>query len=105
MRCGDLAIDPETHEAHLNGRPLYLTPTEFKLLHHLAQRQGRLVTQQALESVIWGSSDDLYIDVLRKHVQRVRRKLESLRGGNMTITTVPRVGYKLVPTNSATSRR
>lgn len=95
VKCGDLAIDPETHEARLNGRPLYLTPTEFKLLYHLAQHQGRMVTQRALEQVVWGGSDKMYIDVLRKHVQRLRQKLQARRRGRLTITTVPRMGYKL----------
>lgn len=105
LECGDLAIDPDSHEARLKGKPLYLTPTEFKLLYHLAQHQGRLVTQQALESLVWGSSDRLYIDVLRKHMQRLRQKLESRRGVRTTITTVPRVGYKLAHKNGASARR
>lgn len=105
VKCGELVIDPENHEARLNGRPLYLTPTEFKLLYHLAQHQGRLVTQQALEDTVWGSSDRLYIDVLRKHVQRLRQKLEAPRRGRMTITTIPRVGYKLALKNGTSSRR
>ncbi len=96
LKCGDLAIDPERHEAHLNRRALYLTPTEFKLLYTLAQRHGLVVTQRALETAIWGCADDLYLDVLRKHVQRLRRKLESRRGSHTTITTLPRIGYKLI---------
>ena len=95
VKCGGLLVDPQCYEASLNGKPLYLTPTEFKLLYHLAQNRGLVVTQQALESLIWGCPERLYIDVLRKHVQRLRQKLENGRGGRMTITTVPRVGYKL----------
>lgn len=105
VKCGELVIDPENHEVRLSGRPLYLTPTEFKLLYHLAQHQGRVVTQRALEQAIWGASDRLYIDVLRKHLQRLRRKLESPRRGRMTITTVPRVGYKLAQQKAARSGR
>jgi DNA-binding response OmpR family regulator len=104
-RWGDLAIDPKSHEVRLKGKPLYLTPTEFKLLYHLAQQKGRVVTQQALESVVWGCSDKLYVDVLRKHVQRLRRKLESRRGIRTTITTIPRVGYKLAHKHAAPSSR
>ncbi len=103
LKCGDLVIDPQTHEAHLKGKPLYLTPTEFKLLYHLAQHQGRVVTQHALEAVVWGSSDRLYVDVLRKHVQRLRRKLQTRRSHRTTISTVPRVGYKLVQKNTERS--
>jgi two-component system KDP operon response regulator KdpE len=105
VQCGDLLIDPNSHEARLNDRPLHLTPTEFKLLYHLVEHQGRVVTQRALEHVIWGNSDRLYLDVLRKHVQRLRQKLEAPRRGRMTITTVPRVGYRLADQKQARSRR
>jgi DNA-binding response OmpR family regulator len=105
VRCGDLLIDPDSHEARLNDKPLYLTPTEFRLLYQLVEHQGRVVTQRALEHVIWGSSDRLYLDVLRKHVQRLRQKLEGLRCGRMTIATVPRVGYKLTHQKQTRSRR
>jgi len=105
VKWGHLAIDPRSHEARLKDRPLYLTPTEFKLLYHLAQHRGRVVTPRALEQVIWGGADKLYIDVLRKHIQRLRQKLGSARRGRMTITTVPRVGYKLAPKSTARSSR
>ena len=105
VTCGDVVINPQTHEVHLKGKPLYLTPTEFKLLYHFARHQGRVVTQQALESVVWGYSDRLYVDVLRKHVQRLRQKLESRRGVHITIATIPRIGYKLTNKQAATTRR
>ena len=104
ITCGELVIDPESHEVRLKGKPLYLTPTEFKLLHELAQNQGHVVTQRGLESAIWGSADNLYLDVLRKHVQHLRQKLEARPGVRTTITSVPRVGYKLVHNRFRTSR-
>lgn len=105
LKCSNVAIDLASHEAQIDGRPLCLTPTEFKLLYHLALHEGRVVTQQALESLIWGCSDKLYIDVLRKHVQRLRGKLKSPRSDSMTITTLPRVGYKLVGKKTLRSGR
>jgi DNA-binding response OmpR family regulator len=105
LTCGDLVIDPEGHEAQLNGEPLYLTPTEFRLLVHLAQNQERVVTLEGLETVVWGTSDRLYVDVLRKHVQHLRRKLQPSGGISATIRTVPRVGYILAATNGAAERR
>ncbi len=101
LACGDLVIDPDGHEAQLNGEPIYLTPTEFKLLVHLMQNQQRVVTLEGLETLVWGTSDRLYVDVLRKHVQRLRRKLQSPGGRGATIKTVPRVGYMLASTNGA----
>ncbi len=105
VKFGELTIDSESHEARLGGKAVYLTPTEFRLLYELAQHEGCLVTQRALEQAIWGSADRLYLDVLRKHVQRLRRKLESPRGRHLKITTIPRVGYKLTRSSNASSGR
>ncbi len=105
LTCGDLLIDPEGHEAQLNGEPLYLTPTEFTLLVHLTQNQERVVTLEGLETIIWGTSDKLYVEVLRQHVQRLRRKLQPSGDVSATIRTVPRVGYILAATNGARARR
>ncbi len=99
LSCGGLVIDPDGHEAQLNGEPLYLTPTEFKLLVNLLQNKQRVVTVEGLETVIWGASDKVYVDVLRQHVQRLRRKIESTGCRGATIRTVPRVGYMLAVTN------
>jgi len=95
VTCRDLDINPQTHEASINSRPLSLTPTEFRLLYELAISEGRVVTRQALETMIWGESGKYYVDILRKHVQRLRRKLLSVSGGHTTITTIPRIGYRL----------
>jgi DNA-binding response OmpR family regulator len=97
IKCGDLVVDPTRHEARLNGRPIFPTPTEFKLLCHLAQDPERVVSQQELEQLIWGCSDGLYKETLRTHMQRLRRKVESA-SGHVMIATVPRIGYRLTAT-------
>lgn len=95
-RCGNLTIDPERHEAHVSGRELYLTPTEFKLLYHLAQNHGKLVSQEALHELVWGCEEKLYIDSLRKHIDRLRHKLWQSPGAHLRIISVARIGYRLL---------
>lgn len=96
LKCGSLVINPESFEAHIDGQPLYLTPTEFKVLHHLARSKGQVVTQQALESMVWGSRDRFSTDCLRKYIRRLRQKLEEVPAMGVEIVTLPRIGYKLV---------
>jgi two-component system KDP operon response regulator KdpE len=96
LRCGSLVINPDSFEVHIDGQPLYLTPTEFKVLHHLARSKGHVVTQQALESMIWGSRDQFSTDCLRKYIRRLRQKLEEAPSLAVEIVTLPRIGYKLV---------
>ena len=44
----DLHLDFSRHRATVDGRPIHLTATEFKLLRVLAQRRGRVQTRERL---------------------------------------------------------
>ncbi len=94
--CGELTVDSDRHEAYVGDWELYLTPTEFKLLHHLAQNSGKLVTHEALHKLVWGSEDKLYIDSLRKYVERLRKKLHAAPNSDIRILSVPGIGYRLL---------
>ncbi len=96
LECGELQVNPDSHEVLIKGQVIYLTPTEFKLLCHLAKNKGRLVTYQALKTIVWGSEGDFYADSLRKYVQRVRQKIGERGRVGTRIETVPRTGYRLM---------
>ncbi len=93
---GDLEVDPGRYEARIKGQRLRLTATEFKMLLYLARRGGRVATHESLCSVIWGEDADVYASWLRKYIQHLRQKLADVPYCEIAITTVPRVGYKLV---------
>ena len=90
-----LQIDVEGYRAHLHGRPLELTYTEFELLRALVARAGQVWTRPALLREVWGyerhAAGTRTVDV---HVTRLRAKLGPASGA--TIQTVRNVGYKLV---------
>lgn len=91
IRVGSLVIDSARHEAEMDGQPLALTLTEFRLLKVLASRPGRVFTRdQLLERISDGATFviDRNIDV---HVRAIRQKLEPHRD---LILTVRGVGYK-----------
>ena len=92
---GDLYINMDTFEVFFGGVPLYLTPTEFRLLYHLANNRGRVVTYETLQNLVWGERGDDYTVTLRKYIQRLRVKLRDLSGSNLHIMTLARIGYKL----------
>ena len=91
VTVGALVLDPDSHQAVLEGRPLPLTRTEFRLLHLLAGSPGRAFNRDYL--IDWLSdgrsgSMDRAIDT---HVTRLRRKLGPL---GARIITVWGVGYR-----------
>lgn len=93
LRIGALEIDRYRVEAHVGGRDLALTPTEFRLLAHLAETPGRAVERAELVETVLpeGEAYDRAVDV---HVANLRRKLRDA-GAADAIQTVRGVGYRL----------
>jgi two-component system phosphate regulon response regulator PhoB len=86
-----LTIRPERHEVLVDDQPVELTATEFKLLHLLASRPGRVFTRQQIIEAIHGkftAVTDRSVDV---QVVMLRRKL-GRRAAN--VQTVRGVGYR-----------
>ena len=86
-----ISLDPERHEARLDGKVLDLTATEFRLLKLLIRRPGRVFTrQQIIETIHGGQSavTDRSVDV---QVVSLRRKLGKHAD---LVQTVRGVGYR-----------
>jgi DNA-binding response OmpR family regulator len=92
---GGLRIDLGARAVTLDGAPIELTPREFDLLHHLAQRAGQVVTKRELLSEVWqvpyGGADKT-VDV---HLSWLRRKLGETALDPRYLHTVRGVGVKL----------
>lgn len=92
---GGLRIDPAGRRTTLDGEPVELTPREFDLLLHLAERAGDVVTKKELLTEVWhqpwGGSDKT-VDV---HLSWLRRKLGETAGAPRYLTTVRGVGIRL----------
>jgi DNA-binding response OmpR family regulator len=91
IEYGPLAMNLETYQAVIEGRPLALTYMEYELLRFLAARPGKVFTRETLLSRVWGY--DYYggartVDV---HVRRLRSKLGEEHAN--LIQTVRSVGY------------
>ena len=53
MKFGELNVDVPAHRVTVNGKPIELTATEFKLLTLLAQRRGRVQSRDQLLKDVW----------------------------------------------------
>lgn len=88
---GEITIDPQRHQVSVQGRPVELTATEFKLLHYLARHAGRVQTREMLLEKVWGYDYLGYARTVDTHVRRLRKKLGSASG---LIETVRGLGYR-----------
>ena len=96
FRNGSLTIDYGAGCAYLDGSPLKLTPTEYKLLCLLAKDVGKVLTHTYLTQNIWGRSWDNDVASLRVFMATLRKKLE--RGGKKQqyIQTHIGIGYRML---------
>jgi two-component system response regulator RegX3 len=91
---GELRLDPQRHEVHLDGEPVNLPLKEFELLELLMSNAGRVLTRETLIDRIWGPhyvGDTKTLDV---HVKRLRAKIEVDPARPSRITTIRGLGYK-----------
>ena len=88
---GGLLVDASRHEVLLDGEPVPLTATEFRLLHFLAAHPGRVFTRDQLLRRVMGEHVVLVDRNIDVHVRAIRQKLGEARG---LIETVRGVGYR-----------
>lgn len=92
---GPLRINEDTHEVYFRERELHLSSTEFTLLCELSRASGAVLTNEALNRVVGNYPQALWGDCLRKHVERLRKKLSATGDESVQIINVRGVGYKL----------
>ena len=95
LKAGPLSIDTSKHEVTVNGEPVRLTLTEFKLLAALLSARGRVLTRDQLMDKAMGTDvfvTDRAIDV---HITAIRKKLGP---ASYLVHTVRGVGYRLQET-------
>ncbi len=88
---GELTIDPSRHRVLVETREVPLTATEFRILHYLASKPGRVLSRDQILTAALGPNPmvlDRSVDV---HVRSIRKKLDEKRD---MIETVRGVGYR-----------
>ncbi len=89
---GPLALNLETYQAMVAGRPLDLTFMEYELLRFLAAHPGKVFSRELLLSRVWGYEYFGGARTVDVHVRRLRAKLGEEHAH--LIETVRSVGYR-----------
>lgn len=92
---GDLRIDLRRHEVTRAGKPLSLSPVEFRLLEYLIERRGAVITREELLENVWNLSGDTMSRTVDVHVAGLRKKIEADPRYPRLLLTVKGAGYKL----------
>ena len=101
---GKIWVDFASNEVRIDGNPVRLTSTEYKLLYHLIQNEGRLLSHDNLLTKVWGEEFRDTRDLLRVHIQHLRQKIGDTTEPPKIIVTEHGQGYKFVrPSTPQTS--
>lgn len=93
LTFGNLTVDFLQHQVTIDGRPIALTPTEYRILSYLVQNAGRIVTNNLLLEKVWGAEYVGEANLLKVHIFRLRHKIERDAARPTYIMTKTGLGY------------
>ena len=96
LRLRGLVIEHAARHVTVDGRPVELTATEYDLLRALAVNAGRVVTHEVLLRRVWGRQKAGDSNLVRAYVKKLRQKLGDDAASPTYISSVRRVGYRMV---------
>jgi DNA-binding response OmpR family regulator len=91
VTVGNVELDLPRRQARIGARVIDLSDREFRLLLHLVQHAGEVVTRESILSAVWGYYFDPRSNVVDVCVGRLRNKL----GAEAPIETVRHAGYRI----------
>lgn len=94
---GFLKIDLDCQEVTLDGVPVHLTPTEFRLLQTLVENKGTVVSHDELLRQVWGKAYKSATVMLSVYISYLRDKLGENSSNPRYIHTRWGVGYLFAP--------
>ena len=99
LTCGPISLNEETYEVFLDEDQVELSKTEFRLLQHLLQNKGRVLTKSSLLSAVWDIDFDSDTGVVDTYISYLRRKFhsENFEG----IKTVRGIGFQIIEPKGA----
>ncbi len=94
LRVGPIEIDNYTHKVRVRGESVELTPTEFRILHTLAESANEVVSLPGLFEKVWERPGE-NASLVETHVYNLRRKIEEDPSAPKLIQTIRDAGYRL----------
>ncbi|MCC6706435.1 MAG: phosphate regulon transcriptional regulator PhoB [Gammaproteobacteria bacterium] len=93
IELGVIRLDKATHRVLVNGRPVPLSPTAFRLMQFFITHPERVYSRAQLMDGVWGQNTDIDERTVDVIVRRLRRQLE-MAGCENYIQTVRSIGYR-----------
>jgi len=97
LEAGGIELDRTSCQVRVNGIPLALTATEFRLLEFLMTRPGVVFSREQLLNAVWGQDRAITDRAVDVYVLRLRQKVERDPANPLMIHSVRGFGYTFEP--------
>jgi DNA-binding response OmpR family regulator len=97
LQAAGLELDPSSRQVRLDGSPLALTATEFRLLEFLMRRPGVVFSREQLLNSVWGQDRAITDRAVDVYVLRLRQKIERDPTAPVMIHSIRGFGYTFEP--------
>ena len=91
---GSVQLNFSSHEVTVDGVPVALTPTEYRLLVALVRHQGQVLSPEKLLELAWSDPFGIGPERVKYSILRLRRKLGAPAGAGSRIEAVRGFGYR-----------
>jgi DNA-binding response OmpR family regulator len=95
QRFGDIAVDKKSMRVYRDGRDVYLTPIEYRMLQLFLDYPGQVLSRDQIIDHVWG--DTWIIDdpkSVNVHMRHLREKIEPDPASPQYFVTVRGYGYR-----------
>jgi DNA-binding response OmpR family regulator len=90
----DIVIDSSKCLVTKGGETIHLLPKEYRLLEFLVRHPDHVFSAEELLARVWESDTLAFLDTVRGHIKRLRKKLDNPNQPSI-ISTVYGMGYKI----------
>lgn len=95
LRCGGLELDDKAKKVSMDGEEISLTPTEYDILHLLAESPGRVFSSEDIYRAVWQDAPFGANNTVAVHIRHLREKIELDPAEPRYLKVVWGKGYKL----------
>jgi DNA-binding response OmpR family regulator len=101
LKAGEVELDRSSCQVKLQGEPLAVTATEFRLLEFLMTRPGVVFSREQLLNAVWGQDRAITDRTVDVYILRLRQKIEIDPAAPRLIHSVRGFGYSFEPRGNA----
>lgn len=96
LRIGGLSLDRDERQIYVDGEPVRLTATEYKITEFLMENAGRTFSAEEIYSKVWNEDSYSVENTVMVHIRHIREKIEINPAEPRYLKVVWGIGYKIV---------